>query len=126
MLYTGFDRVAADNACARGLKTAEDEDMDAAAAGEEASAASSRRAGGGERPGFIDCSVLLAEPPAHLDLTDAPASSNAASSSTSSSSSAASAAVSSSTGSLRSHWIQLRTDLQEGSDFILLNYDAYM
>ena len=120
VLYSGFDRAAADNARARGVAPGaggEDEDMDSAADDHEAS--SSRRAGGGERPGFIDCSVLLAEPPAYLDLSDAPASS-------SSSSSSSSAAASTGMGSLRSHWIQLRTDLQEGVDFTLLNYDAYM
>jgi hypothetical protein len=58
------------------------------------------RRGGGERPGYIDCTPLLAEPPADIDLSTPPG--------------------------LRSHWIELRAEIQEGVDFTLINYDAFM
>lgn len=154
MSYTGFDRAHVDGLRARGVRPGSKEEEeepaspgsammedDTGAASASASAARGAvRRGGGERPGFLDCSMLLAEPPADVDL-DAPAPSAAAigaasaasasapasaSASVSASSSSASVAPPTESRSLRSCWVELRPELQEGVDFTLLNWDAYM
>jgi hypothetical protein len=86
--YTGFDRNAVDNLRARGVGGESRAKSSASASSSSSSAAASAmeededmeaeegaegrhsvvRRGGGERPGYIDCSILLAEPPAHIDL----------------------------------------------------------
>lgn len=89
--YSGFDRHAADNGVASLSSPSEQ---------------SSRRAGGGERPGYIDCSILLQSPPDTLDLT--------------------STVHATQDGTLRSTWIELREDVQENVDFVTINYDAFL
>lgn len=141
--YTGFDRAQADNLRARGVRPgSKEEEGEPASPGsammEDDAASAGRggvRRGGGERPGFLDCSMLLAEPPADVDLTTplpsdaaigASAATSSASASASSSSSSSSVEASVALRSLRSCWVELRSDLQEGVDFTLLNWDAYM
>jgi len=103
--YSGFDRPAIDLLRSQGVRPgaapaagSSSSAMDSDDLGEGESGIGSRRAGGGERPGYIDCSPLLVDPPADVDLS-APG--------------------------LRSHWIELRPDVQESVDFTLINYDAY-
>jgi len=114
--YTGFDRNAVDLLRSQGVRPS----AATSAPAPVAAAASSNvamedeglnaRRGGGERPGFMDCSPLLVEPPAHVDLTDGTASEQRQPG----------------VQSLRSQWIELRQDVQEGVDFTLINHDAFM
>ena len=112
--YTGFDRSAIDLLRSRGVGPASAASASAAGAASSSNTAMedeslTARRGGGERPGFMDCSPLLVDPPAHVDLSQPEQPQGAAPGQT-----------------LRSQWIELRQDVQEGVDFTLINYDAFM